>query len=452
MIIKAKTENGLYIFDESNKFLRNNFDTKEGEKKIKNISRGRNIIINKDIIENNFNNTSQIIFEITENCNLACSYCALRDNYIKNNFDDRNQNMSWEVAKTVIDYYISLWNKNKTRLKKNFIIGFYGGEPLLNFGLLKKVCEYTLKFKPAWLDVRFSITTNGLLLSKHIDYLKDNNFIISISMDGDEDGSSYRVDKYGKRSFYKLFGTLKEINIKYPEFFSTNIMIQSVLNDRSSVASINKFFIDEFKINPSIIEISTAYLSPSSNIKKMYKSYSESLSETCKNNSHDFKKYSLKDPDETEVEFFLKIFTPFFYHRYVDFLSIGKRREISNATCLPFFDRVFINARGMMMPCEKIGSEKPLGVIKNKRIKIDYVYIARFYSRIFNKYQKQCAICLLKDTCIHCFYNDLDFYKKDTTCNKFKSMDNFEEYLKKFLYILENKPTIYQNLIGYNKD
>ena len=102
----------------------------------------------------------QLILQVTQNCNLRCNYCVYSGGY-----DTRmhnNKRMSFEMAKKSIDF-LKLHSRNQERV----IIGFYGGEPLLEFSLIKKCVEYaesTLKGK----KIEYSTTTNATLLNDEV--------------------------------------------------------------------------------------------------------------------------------------------------------------------------------------------------------------------------------------------------------------------------------------------
>jgi len=63
---------------------------------------------------------------------------------------------------------------------------------------------------------KFNITTNGILLDKHIEFLVNNNFTIKISLDGDFINNGYRITKNGENSFDKVFKNIKYIQKNSP--------------------------------------------------------------------------------------------------------------------------------------------------------------------------------------------------------------------------------------------
>ncbi len=172
--------------------------------------------INETMIHNNLCKTTQLVFEVTESCNLKCYYCGYGSLY--NPVEGRhNTFLSFEKAKAIIDFLSNFWKKDKSR-NKTITVSFYGGEPLLNFSFIKKVVEYMSQLKLFDL-INFSITTNGLLLNKHIDFLVHHNFKIDISLDGDYDENKYRVDMNHNNRHNDVLNNIKNLIKKYPDYF-----------------------------------------------------------------------------------------------------------------------------------------------------------------------------------------------------------------------------------------
>ena len=87
-------------------------------------------------------NLKQVLFEVTDSCNLKCKYCVYGDFYTGYE-GGTSRMMSFHNAKAVIDFLINIWNTGVPQAEKPFVgFGFYGGEPLLNFKLIKQIIEY----------------------------------------------------------------------------------------------------------------------------------------------------------------------------------------------------------------------------------------------------------------------------------------------------------------------
>lgn len=100
-----------------------------------------------------------ITFIVTKDCQLACKYCYL----VGKNSKER---MSFDTAKTAIDYIIS--HENDEVFAYNSVIwDFIGGEPFLEIELIDKICDYIklelYRLNHHWFNSYvFSFTTNGL--------------------------------------------------------------------------------------------------------------------------------------------------------------------------------------------------------------------------------------------------------------------------------------------------
>ena len=91
-----------------------------------------------------------------------------------------------------INFMVDIWNSSQvSSFKTNIWVGFYGGEPLLAFDDIRSLVEYTKEKELLLNKVKFSMTTNGILLDKYIDFFVNNKFNILISLDGDEGNNAY---------------------------------------------------------------------------------------------------------------------------------------------------------------------------------------------------------------------------------------------------------------------
>lgn len=155
---------------------------------------------NKEIIEEPLSNISLNVAQV---CNLSCVYCYGVDGEygLKGKMDE-------ETAKKSIDFLIS-----ESKNQKQISITFFGGEPLLNFPLIKKCVDYSREeSKKFGKDIQFSITTNGTKFNKEInDYLNTNKFSVLVSFDGDQETQDKnRPFRGGKGSYEKTLPKIKE--------------------------------------------------------------------------------------------------------------------------------------------------------------------------------------------------------------------------------------------------
>jgi uncharacterized protein len=116
---------------------------------------------------------------IAQSCNLACIYCYAEDS----GSNSKNQLMEFKIAKKSIDYLV----ENSKNIK-TLHIQFFGGEPLLNFQVMKQAVEYTGEAtKGTDKKFTFSLTTNATILNDEIQrFLIDNDITTKLSIDGDQ--------------------------------------------------------------------------------------------------------------------------------------------------------------------------------------------------------------------------------------------------------------------------
>lgn len=134
-----------------------------------------------------------LCLHISHDCNLRCKYCFASTG----NFGGQRNMMSLEVGKKAIDFLIS-----ESGNRKNLEIDFFGGEPMMNFDVVKGIIEYARqKEKEHNKNFRFTLTTNGLLLNdENIKYINENMQNIVLSIDGRKevnDRMRIRIDGSG---------------------------------------------------------------------------------------------------------------------------------------------------------------------------------------------------------------------------------------------------------------
>ena len=130
----------------------------------------------KSIGETDSCEVKSISLNVIQSCNMRCIYC-----YGDGGEYGHKDKMCEDTAFSAVDWLI----KSSGECRKLGIV-FFGGEPLMNFSLIKKVVEYSKNMCHSVNKVMtFSITTNGTLFTNEIiNYLNEHNFGVTISLDG----------------------------------------------------------------------------------------------------------------------------------------------------------------------------------------------------------------------------------------------------------------------------
>ncbi|MGF7149913.1 uncharacterized protein FHS96_003570 [Sphingomonas zeicaulis] len=140
-----------------------------------------------------------LVLNITNQCNLACTYCYEFGADKIATPQGKKKYMSIETAMASVDFLL-----DQSAGRKGVHITFFGGETLMNFPLLKQVVAYaTEKAAAAGKTIGFSLTTNATLLTAEIiAFLSDNAIGVTVSMDGPPDlQDKRRVYKNGRGSY-----------------------------------------------------------------------------------------------------------------------------------------------------------------------------------------------------------------------------------------------------------
>lgn len=411
----------------------------------------RNEFLTPDDIEWSLINLSQISFEVTDACNLNCTYCGYGDFY--SDYDARNDAMlPFVKAELLVDYLSSLWsnvNKNSS-YNRNVDICFYGGEPLLNMPFIERVVERLKKQVSKSRYFTFSMTTNALLLHRHIDYLVENRFHILVSLDGAREGNGYRVDKNGIPAFDRIIANVDLVKEKYPDYFEEYVNFNAVLHNKNSVEGIYRFFKRKYNKMPRIGELNNMGIRVDKigEFEAAYRNTQESLSQS-EHYSEIMKEMATQLPTYASVSTYLSQTSPFVYKTYNNLL-FGKpdidSKRIPTGTCIPFAKKIFITVNGKLLPCEKIGHQFALGFISDTGVDLDFQAIADKYNRYYAKIAQRCKVCLSVKTCTQCIFNLPDL---ETACNchGFMTEKEYGRYVNAQLTYIYNNPEEYSKIM-----
>ena len=167
-----------------------------------------------------------LTLELTHQCNLACEYCIFGKHYPQTR-QRSDASMSLDTAKSAVARFLSHKPNDPS-------IGFYGGEPLLEFELMKEIVAFAEQLAAEnGLEARFNVTTNGTLLSEErIHYLVAHKFAVVISVDGNKESHDrYRVFKNTahpgppRGSFDVIVGNMERFVQLYPDCQSRGIAL-----------------------------------------------------------------------------------------------------------------------------------------------------------------------------------------------------------------------------------
>lgn len=133
--------------------------------------------VTMDMLEGRGAIIKAMCLHVAHDCNMTCKYC-FGD---KGAFEGVRSLLSLETGKKAIDFLLA-----HSGTRRNLEIDFFGGEPLMNFEVVKALVAYGREAeKPYGKNIRFTITTNGLLLDEEkTDYINANMDNVILSIDG----------------------------------------------------------------------------------------------------------------------------------------------------------------------------------------------------------------------------------------------------------------------------
>ncbi|MBO5938305.1 MAG: thioether cross-link-forming SCIFF peptide maturase [Clostridia bacterium] len=136
-----------------------------------------------------------LCLHIAHTCNLNCSYCFAS----QGKYHGERGLMSLEVGKRALDFLIE-----NSGTRRNLEVDFFGGEPLMNFDVVKELVAYArVREKECGKNFRFTLTTNGVLIDDDvIDFANRECSNVVLSLDGRKEiHDRFRVDHAGRGSF-----------------------------------------------------------------------------------------------------------------------------------------------------------------------------------------------------------------------------------------------------------
>ena len=156
-----------------------------------------------------YKNNSKVIkalcLHVAHTCNLNCSYCFAS----QGKYQGDRALMSFEVGKRALDFLIE-----NSGSRRNLEVDFFGGEPSLNFDVVRRLVEYARSIeKEKGKNFRFTYTTNGMILTDEmIEFLNRECHNVVLSLDGRKEvNDHFRRDYAGNGSYDTIVPNFKRL-------------------------------------------------------------------------------------------------------------------------------------------------------------------------------------------------------------------------------------------------
>lgn len=335
----------------------------------------------------------ELILEVTEACNFRCQYCIFGGSY-ETMRSHASRNMRFETAKAAIDYY---FNSIKVGQDYNPLrrpsVAFYGGEPLLNFSLIKQCVEYIKEVYPDY-NTYFTITTNGSLMTEEISrFFYANNINPIVSLDGPEqEHDRNRKFVNGEKSFKQV---MKNIHILH-QYTKEPVMTEAVYDVRTDLLSLSEFF----DTTPEVFCINTSPVR--SYNTKYYEQFTQK--EIDKFNKTEEKLLQLFLEDVRNGTSRHPFASRFFIGKCMMFLNYridwgNKKYGIIKYTgaCVPG-SKIFVSVEGRFFLCEKVSHNRCYGNVQEG---LYFEEIAQYVNEL-NQCSNECIECKARNICTLC--------------------------------------------------
>lgn len=222
---------------------------------------------------------------IAHDCNLRCKYCFASTG----DFGKGRKLMPFETGKAAIDFLLE-----KSVGRENLEVDFFGGEPLMNFEVVKQIVEYARrKEKEYGKNFSFTITTNGMLLNdENIDYINKEMKNVVLSIDGRREvNDRMRVRVDGSGCYDKIVPNFKKLVEKRgdKEYYVRGTYTKYNLDFSEDVMHLYEAGFDEISVEPVIEDPEKEYALTEEDLVQIYQEYdklADRISEVKKQGKH----------------------------------------------------------------------------------------------------------------------------------------------------------------------
>lgn len=219
---------------------------------------------------------------IAHDCNLRCKYCFAATG----DFGTGRKLMPLETAKAAIDFLLQ-----RSEGRENLELDFFGGEPLMNFDVVKETVAYARSKEEEYgKKFRFTITTNGILLTDDkIDFINQEMSNVVLSLDGRKEvNDRVRVRVDGSGSYDKIMDGYKRLVERRgdKEYYVRGTYTKYNLDFSEDVFHIYEQGFDQISVEPVMEDESVEYAITEKDLDRIYQEYDklvERITELKKN-------------------------------------------------------------------------------------------------------------------------------------------------------------------------
>lgn len=394
----------VHVVDDLSYYIIELYDQKKEKEEIENImlEKYKDEGINKEDIEETFEEIDKLIKEgklfsedvfenqnldlkkrdnvikalclhVAHTCNLNCEYCFAG----QGKYHGEDAIMSFETGKKALDFLVE-----NSGTRKNLEVDFFGGEPLVNFDVVKKLVEYARSIeKEKNKHFRFTLTTNGVLLDDDvIDFLNKEMNNVVLSLDGRKeinDAKRKRLD--GTGSYDIIVPKFKNFVQKRgdKEYYMRGTFTRNNLDFTNDIFHMADLGFTELSMEPVVSKTDTDYALREEDLDTIYEQYEILAKEMIKRKKEG---------------------RPFTFYHYMIDLSAGPCIYKRITGCGSGTEYLAVTPNGDFYPCHQFVGDKKFLMgnvdegITNTSLR-DEFKLCNVYSR------KECKDCWAKLYC-----------------------------------------------------
>ena len=303
---------------------------------------------NKQAVVELLNSLRHLTLNVTESCNMRCRYCVFSGQYQFNRTHSEKR-MAFETGRKAIDLYLQRVDNDRFPT-----VGFYGGEPLLAFGLMKKWVDYARSTRE---DTKFNITTNGTLLAgERLQFLVDHDFSVLVSVDGP--GQVHDRNRILRNGVIQTTDRkqTREATESFADYCSRKVSIRATHDLRGGIEAIDEFFRDD----PVIAKTRTARLGTVDSHDTSYYDRFQRDTRELEIAASRYVDRAVRSGPEARRDLSHQLFGRDFY--VIQERATGPFAETVGCAglCAPGNSRLFVDTEGRYFPCERIETSPSL--------------------------------------------------------------------------------------------
>ena len=262
----------------------NDEDIEEAYNEVKELIEGERLFtddIYKDFVMDFKKRTTVVkalCLHIAHDCNLACKYCFADEG----EYHGKRELMSYEVGRKALDFLVA-----NSGSRTNLEVDFFGGEPLMNFEVVKQLVKYGRSLEePNNKKFRFTLTTNGVLLDDDIlEFANKEMSNLVLSLDGRKEVHDLMRPRRGGQGSYD---TVVPKFIKAAEsrnqmnYYVRGTYTRNNLDFAKDVIHMADLGFEQISVEPVVADKSESYAIREEDIDTLIKQYDELTAEMIK--------------------------------------------------------------------------------------------------------------------------------------------------------------------------